>query len=66
MAVNVYNPSSIREYVGLSTDAKPTTGGGHLVEPRNGDRFIETDTGKVFIFNAGAWSGAILGATVGG
>lgn len=35
-----------REYVGLSTDAKPTTG------VFNGSTFFEMNTGKVFMFNA--------------
>ena len=37
-----------REYSGLSTDTKPTTG------VFNGSTFIEMDTSKVFIFNAAA------------
>ena len=35
------------EYRGLSTDTKPT-------EARNGDLFIEIDTGNLYIFDADA------------
>lgn len=35
----------ITEYRGLSTDTKPT-------DARNGDTFIEIDTGIVFIYDA--------------
>jgi len=42
---------------GLSTDTKPTSS---VVYP--GDKFIETDTGNVYIFNGTAWS--ILGGVV--
>lgn len=71
MAVNVYDPSSVREYIGLSTDAKPSnanSGNGSIAPPRTGDRFIETDTGKVYVFNATAWSAAVLNSifTAGG
>lgn len=65
MAISVYNPKSVREFVGLSTDTKPSnthSGNGSIAPPRSGDRFIETDTGKVYVFNGGAWSGAITGA----
>jgi len=43
-------------YTGLSGDAKPTL----LVKP--GDRFYETDTNLVFIYNGATW--AVIGATV--
>ena len=33
-------------YNGLSTDTKPTA------EVRNGDRFVEMDTGKFYMFDA--------------
>lgn len=35
-----------REYTGLSTDSKPTTG------VFNGSTFVEMDTSKIFVFNA--------------
>jgi hypothetical protein len=38
--------------VGLSSDTKPTADGKHI----NGSTFIETDTGKEYILNYGAWT----------
>lgn len=61
MAVSVYNPSNAREYIGLAADAKPTSNGA-VIGPKCGDRFIETDTGKVYVFDGAAWSAAITGA----
>ena len=37
--------SNSREYDGLSTDTKPTGGA------RNGEIFIEIDTGKIYLFD---------------
>lgn len=41
--VSVYDG---KDYVGLSTDTKPTDIG------QNGATFLEMDTGKVFVFDA--------------
>jgi len=38
-------PDDVREYCGLSTDTKPTTG------VKNGSTLLEMDTKKVFIFD---------------
>lgn len=60
MTIGVYSPHMVREYIGLSTDTKPTASSGNYPGPRTGDRFVEQDTGKVYVFNSGAWSVAIL------
>ena len=36
----------VETHYGLSTDAKPTVG------VRNAERYLEMDTGKLFLFNA--------------
>ena len=37
------------ELRGLSTDTKPTTINGYVIE--NGSSFIEIDTGKIYLYN---------------
>lgn len=50
MAVTQYYPASAAAFMGLSTDTKPMN-----VAP--GSRFIETDTGKVWmLYNTGVWT----------
>ena len=39
------NPATHTEYIGLSTDARPSMA-------YNGDVFLEMDTGKVFMYDA--------------
>lgn len=49
MTVTAYNPTSALALMGLAADTKPTN-----VAP--GSRFLETDSGKVFLFlNTGTW-----------
>jgi hypothetical protein len=43
--------NKIREYVGLSTDAKPTSSSDEII--RSGSLFYESDTSKVFMYDAG-------------
>jgi hypothetical protein len=48
MTINAYAPGSALVYMGLSTDTKPPAG--------IGSKFIETDTGKVFLYlNTSTW-----------
>lgn len=55
MAIAKYSPSSVTEYLGLTTDTKPT-GNDQGPGPKVGDRFVETDaTGKVWVWNGSAW-----------
>ena len=50
MAVIQNNPQNVPSFLGLSTDTKPTN-----APP--GSKFIETDTGKVFmLYNTGVWT----------
>lgn len=56
--------NSRQRWLGLSTDAKPTAGTGSTPAPSAGDPFVETDTGKVYVFTGTAWSAAITGAVV--
>ncbi|MDE2105199.1 MAG: hypothetical protein KGL39_48680 [Patescibacteria group bacterium] len=67
MAIIRYSPSAVMEYVGLSTDTKPTAANatGNVPPPKGGDRFIESDTGNVFIYTGSGWSAALTGAGVG-
>lgn len=59
MAITAYSPASSQVLMGLSTDAKPTN-----VAP--GTRFLETNTGAVFLFyNSGSWQQVALIATSG-
>lgn len=47
LATKTYHPY---EFMGLSTDTKPTVNyGNEAIE--NGDRFLEIDTGNVFFYN---------------
>jgi hypothetical protein len=54
MAVTSYSARTTTTYFGLSTDTKPTA--------QNGDRFVETDTQKVYVYN-GTWT-QITGANI--
>lgn len=56
MAIVRYSPTAVIEYAGLSTDTKPSGGNAAMPAPKGGDRFIETDTGYVYIYTNGAWS----------
>lgn len=48
MAVAKYAPQNSFVYLGLAADTKPAAG--------IGSKFIETDSGKVFMmYNTGAW-----------
>ncbi|MGA7539857.1 MAG: hypothetical protein WBW93_13940 [Steroidobacteraceae bacterium] len=59
MAIVQYYPASAAVLMGLSTDTKPTN-----VAP--GTRFLETDTGKVWMFyNTGTWTQVALIPTSG-
>ena len=50
MAITLYNPTSAQAFMGLSADTKPAN-------VAAGSRFLETDTGKVFLFyNTGVWT----------
>ncbi len=51
-------------WFGLSIDTKPNAGTGNAVMPAAGDPFVETDTGKVYVWTGDAWSAAITGAIV--
>ncbi len=46
----VYELGIVTNYIGLSTDTKPSTGA------RNGSMFMETDTGRSFIYNGSSWA----------
>ena len=49
--------SSIRRYVGLSTDAKPIAYIGTAVDPiPAGSSFLETDTGDIWRWNGSEWT----------
>lgn len=48
MTIAAYNPASSQVLLGLSTDTKPTT------DLALGTRFVETDSGKVFLFTNAA------------
>ena len=63
MVVRVFKDGKTR-WLGLSTDTKPTKSDGANPGPRTGDPFIETDTGKVYIYTGSAWSAALTGAIV--
>lgn len=65
MAIVRYSPSAVMEYVGLSTDTKPVGNVGGQPGPKAGDRFIESDTGNVFIYTGNGWSAALTGGGVG-
>lgn len=57
MTVSQYNPQNVPAFMGLSTDTKPT-------QVPFGSKFIETDTGNVWLFlNTGAWSKVLAGAS---
>jgi hypothetical protein len=50
MTISTYNPANSLAFMGLSTDTKPTN-------VASGSRFLETDTGNVFMFyNTGSWT----------
>lgn len=50
MAVDIYNSQNVPSFMGLSTDTKPANA-------PFGSKFIETDTGKVFmLYNTGTWT----------
>jgi hypothetical protein len=54
MAISTYNPANSLAFMGLSTDTKPTN-------VAAGSRFLETDTGKVFLlYNTGTWTQVAL------
>lgn len=53
-----------QRWIGLSSDAKPTASAGNTPAPDAGDPFVETDSGKVYVFTGTAWSAAITGAVV--
>lgn len=48
MSIGAYNPSNSRVYYGLSTDTKPTAA--------IGDRFLEMDSNKVYIYYNSTWN----------
>ena len=64
MAVARIVKSTVTRWIGLSTDTKPTASQGNTPAPDAGDPFVETDTGKVYIYTGSAWSNAIAGAVV--
>lgn len=51
-------------WFGLSTDTKPAASQGNTPAPDAGDPFVETDTGKVYVYTGTGWSAAITGALV--
>lgn len=56
MAVVSYYPTNVPVFMGLSTDAKPNA--------PPGSKFIETDTGNVWLYlNTGVWSEVLAGTT---
>lgn len=60
MAVKKYTPRSSTIYIGLSSDTKPGSAATSGVQA--GDKFIETDTSKVYIFDTtGNW--IVIGTT---
>lgn len=51
MAISRFHPGNASVYMGLSTDTKPTG-----ISAGVGNKFIETDTLKVFLFmNTNVW-----------
>lgn len=49
VSINTYSPGNSLVYMGLSSDTKPTA--------PIGSKFIETDTGKVFLYyNTATWT----------
>lgn len=42
------------DFIGLSTDAKPTFWGGRLIEANS--LFFEVDTGKFYYFDGSDWN----------
>jgi hypothetical protein len=59
MAISKFNPANALAFMGLSTDTKPTG-----VAP--GSRFLETDTGKVWMYyNTNVWTQVALIPTSG-
>ncbi|MGA7538977.1 MAG: hypothetical protein WBW93_09430 [Steroidobacteraceae bacterium] len=51
-------------FLGLAADTKPTANNGNYPAPSAGDAFLETDTGKVYVYTGAAWSAAVTGAIV--
>lgn len=50
MAISIETHSQAKlTYYGLAADTKPTT------KVAIGSRFVETDTGKAFVWTGGAW-----------
>lgn len=50
MSITAYKPLNSTVYTGLSTDTKPSAA-------KVGDKFIETDTGKVYVaLGPSTWS----------
>lgn len=64
MAVARVVKNGKQRWFGLAADTKPTVGTGNNPAPDAGDAFVETDTGKVYVYTGTAWSAAITGAIV--
>lgn len=57
MTISQYYPQNVPVYMGLSSDTKPTTA-------PVGSKFIETDTGNVWLMlNTATWSKVLAGVT---
>lgn len=63
MTVEAYNPRTVQNFIGLSTDTKPAIGNG-LTGARPGAKFFAQDTKHLFILGTdGTWVD-ITGAAV--
>lgn len=51
-------------WIGVAADTKPVASTGNTPAPDAGDPFVETDTGKVYVYTGTGWSAAITGALV--